>query len=400
MGSLSQDLTGIARQGFDWWTGELASLVPKGFRDSMQPERPEIVVELRDGRLSLVRDPSQPASGQPASGQSASGPFVDELLTEQALLDRLASRHRPGSPPAAVQLRLPHSACLVRRIEVPDKAQADAARILELDLERSTPLDAAEIYTAHYRDAMRSANGTTGYVQLIIKKSTIDRAVARLEAAGLPVHGIDCWSEAGGHALPVNFLHGTGRRDASGTKAVQRLGPILAALAAALIASSVWISISRHQTALTEIESQTVEARARVTKIETGRDLSDSTAKEAAEVIRLKANRPAVVHILDELTRLLPDTASLMEFSVDGGDVNISGFSKNASELVPLLERSQMFADANLSAPITFDDARTKERFSYRLHLRTAPRARVPEPASDGEPVVPDEGAVPGEAAP
>jgi general secretion pathway protein L len=380
--SLTQDLTGIARQGFVWWTGELASLVPKRLRDGLKPARPGIIIELRDGRLSLVHDPSVPAtvkgSGDPAA--------------EQALLDRLARRNRPGSP-AAVQLRLPHSACLVRRIAVPDRAKADAARILELDLERSTPLDAAGIYTAHYAVRGPAAKGTTDYVQLIVKKSTIDRAIARLEASGVTVAAVDCWTEDGRSALPVNLLEGASRGQAAAANTGRRLVPFLAALAALLAATSVWISISRYQTALADLETQTAEARALVAKLENGRDLSNSAANEAAGVTRLKAARPAVVQILDELTRLLPDTASLTEFSVEAGDVSISGFSKSASGLVPVLERSQMFADASLSAPVTFDDARNQERFSYRLRLRSVKPAIAPDAPREGDPDLPGEAA-------
>ena len=354
--TLSQDLTGMARQGFSWWTSELASLVPKGLRGGAASAGPGLVVAVREGRLSLVSD---------------------ESLTEQALLDTLARRARPNSrktsaAPPTVRLRLPHAACLVRRIEVPERAQAEAGRILALDLERATPLNAADVYTAHTRDPAPATKGTIGIIQLIVKKSAVDLAVSRLEAAGVSVDGADCWAEDGVAVLPVNFLAGGTNGRSTRDLSSRRTAAGLAILATAMAMSAVWISIVRHQNALSGLEQQTAEARQRLAAIETQRGTNVSAVKDVQAVLALKSGRPTAVSILDELTRLLPDSAFLTEFSTDGDSVDISGFAKRAAGLVPLLERSAMFADAALSAPVTFDDARDKERFSYRLRLRQA----------------------------
>lgn len=379
MSSLAQDLTGIMRQGFAWWAGELASLIPKSWRDGRPAGETGTVVALHQGRLSLVAE----ARGSKATGKG-------EALSEQALLDYLARKSRPGAP-LSVSLRLPHAACLMRHIEVPERARAEAGSILALDLERATPLSAADVYTAHYRDPVRTNKGTIGFVQLIVKKSAVDSAVARLEAAGTRVEAVDCWAEDGTTVLPVNFLN----RAADGRSPVEaarrRRIKVLGGLAALLAISAVWLSLSRHQSALLELEKQTAAARGRVVAVEGQRGGAEAAAKEALAVLTLRAGHPPTVRVLDELTRLLPDTAYLTEFSVDGDTVDISGFAKRAAGLVPLLERSQMFADAALSAPVTFDGVQDKERFSYRLRLRQVSRAVVAPDASEGNPTSPAE---------
>lgn len=379
MSSLAQDLTGAVRQGFAWWAGELASLIPKSWRDGHPAGETGTVVAVHQGRLSLAAQ----ARGSNTMGNG-------EALSEQALLDYLARKSRPGLP-LSVRLRLPHAACLARRIEVPERARAEAASILALDLERATPLNAADVYTAHYRDALRTSKGTIGFIQLIVKKSAVDSAVARLEAAGTRIDAVDCWAEDGTTVLPVNFLNRATDGRSPAAAAHRRRVKVLGGLAALLATSAVWLSLSRHQGALAELEQQTTAARGRVVAIEGQGGSAIAAAQDVLAVVTLRAGHPPTVRVLDELTRLLPDTAYLTEFSVDGDTVGISGFAKRAAGLVPLLERSQMFADAALSAPVTFDGVQDKERFSYRLRLRQLARASAAPDATEADPTSPAE---------
>ncbi len=376
MTSLAQDLSDIARRGFAWWTGELASLVPKWWREGGRQADSGIVIAVQQGQLSFVKNGSRGAN----TGH--------ETLSEQALLDNLARRGRPGVP-VAVRLRLPHAACLTRRIEIPERAKTEAGRILALDFERATPLSAAEVYTAHYQDSAPAAKGSTGFVQLIVKKATLDGAIARLETVGATVTAADCWSEDGAAVLPVNFLEHSPVNTRTGQASGPGMARVLAGAALVLAMSSIWISIDRQNSALGELESQTEAARAELSGLEKVRGTADTMAKEGDAVGALKADRPMAVQMLDELTRLLPDSTYLTDFSSDDDTVSISGFAQSASELVPVLERSQMFSGAAPGAPVTFDDIRNKERFTYRLRMRQTPRAAPADNGVDGKLISP-----------
>jgi general secretion pathway protein L len=54
----------------------------------------------------------------------------------------------------------------------------------------------------------------------------------------------------------------------------------------------------------------------------------------------------------------------------------MAGFSATATELVGLFERSPLFTQANLNAPITFDAATGRERFSLVVRVRTNPQSQ------------------------
>ncbi len=381
MTSLAQDLNAVVRRGFAWWTGELASLLPKRLRGGLAASSADTVVAVHNGRLSLIAEP-RGAQSRNAGSRTDAAP-----LTEQALLDAIARKSRPGRT-MPVRLRLPFEACLVRRIEVPERARGDAASILALDMERSTPLNAADIYTSHYADAGRAQNGVIGFTQLIVKKSAIDGAIERLQSAGAHIETVECWSEDGRSVLPVNFLKATSAGISAPGARARRTALLLGSLTAALAVSAISTAFVRHQKALIQLEQQTAEARVRLSKLEAVKSDNAAAVQEAQSVLQLSAARTPVVRVLDELTQLLPDSAFLTEFSADGDTVGISGFAKRAAGLVPLLERSQMFAGATLSAPVTFDSGLDQERFSYSLRLRhpARPDAAAPPdtPETDG----------------
>ena len=104
---------------------------------------------------------------------------------------------------------------------------------------------------------------------------------------------------------------------------------------------------------------------------------------QLAGLRRLKTERPPVIAVLDELTRLLPDDAWVRYLEVEGEEVNVTIVAPQTAELLPLLGRSAMFGAASLSAPVTYDEEGKRERAAVRLRLR--PPAKEVGSAAAGE---------------
>jgi general secretion pathway protein L len=84
----------------------------------------------------------------------------------------------------------------------------------------------------------------------------------------------------------------------------------------------------------------------------------------------LMQDRKMVVSVIENLTRLLPDSAWLTDLRIDGDTVDISGFSKSAASLIPILETSSVFSEAAFTSAVTRDPSEAKERFSMKLRVR------------------------------
>ena len=81
--------------------------------------------------------------------------------------------------------------------------------------------------------------------------------------------------------------------------------------------------------------------------------------------------RARQAEILRELTGLIPDSAYLSEYSFRERTVEITGLAPSASQLLPVLEASPLFAGVEFSAPIVAQGAGL-ERFRIRLRLEGA----------------------------
>jgi general secretion pathway protein L len=332
-----------------WWGSELASLVPAPVRRILV--RPRLVVSLEGDGMRVLEERGQEA--RPLG-----------LARDAADVARLA-----GGRPAG--LRLPLSSCYVRRVLLPAAARRDAAGILALDLERATPFREADVYHAHVIDAASGPPGRIAVRHVIVKRALLDRAVARLEAAGCRVAFADCWSGDEPAAMPIDLLPAR----AGGAPPHRRrhsLAAALGVLALALAASAPCLLLQRHQSALAAIAEQTRRAKSEAGAQRRASGAAQAADSEMAVLARLKHGRPATVEVIEEITRLLPDTAHLLELRIEGDTVDITGFARSAAGILPLLERSALLADAALSGPLTREPGQDRERFAVRMRLRAA----------------------------
>ena len=102
---------------------------------------------------------------------------------------------------------------------------------------------------------------------------------------------------------------------------------------------------------------------------------SGAAVADLARLQRMKLGQVPAVEVLEELSRLLPDTVWLTDVRIEGDAVDIAGLAKSGAALPPLFVGSALFADAALTAPVTLDQREDKERFSLRIRIKP-PRAQ------------------------
>jgi general secretion pathway protein L len=339
-----------------WWRDELWALVPEQVRVHLASGETNLVVTTAPTGLQVLEESG--GKVRPAS------PIL--VPAEAAAAAQRIARERA---PERLGLRIPVQSCFRRSVELPTAARGDAGRILELDLERSTPFKLKDVYTAAYIDEGSGAPGRIKAVQLIAKRQTIDPMLEELRAADLKVDFVDCWDEAGQAPLPVNFLAAAGpqRTDFSRLVTAPRLLTVFAAL---LVVALPVLMLWRHQSALEDVQARVAETRTRATAVRTALESSNAAVAELTRLQRLKLAQTPSIAVIDELTRLLPDSVWIADLRLEGSALDITGLAKSGSTLLPLFERSKMFAEPTLTAPLTFDQQEDKERFSLRVRLR------------------------------
>ena len=349
-----------------WWGVELKGLMPRCLLTPLGRYQRRLVLSVEGTRFRLFAERGEQLEELQPGAEDA-----DEALLHLAE----AAKARPGVPAG---LRFAAADCYSRTLELPAPAERDFARILDLDLERTTPFRRDAVLTAHYVDAAApAARGKRCVRQLVIKRESIEPLTRRMRDLGIAPAFADCWNNARTAALPADFLAGApGRTPRNGAGA--KLVPAMAPLAGLLVISALAIFVIRHQNALEHLETLVATARAEAQKVrETLGGMQEISAQIAALERQSRARIP-VARIMEELTAVMPDSAWVYDLRIDGGMVEFTGFARSAAALIPLLEQSKMFTAATLTAPVVLDGGEDKERFSIRVRLRGVAEPEAP----------------------
>jgi general secretion pathway protein L len=353
MSSAFHSITAASSNFISWWGRELAGLLPRAMRSSAQTASPNRIIYLEDGRARLLA-----ANGMPSNDRLSTADVVTLLASQK------------NSAALRVGLRVPYQACFSRRVELPSAGARDFPRLLALDLERATPFKPRDVRTVYFPEAEQLTVGKTAVRQLVLKRSSVDGFISALQDAGLNVVSLDCWSPDGQTPLPVNFF------DVPTDATSQRRGwfwpTALAASAAALAAFGGYTFLARHDAALAGIKAETSKLHALNQQRRTRNEELRGRQAEIKNFAQVLASAPSKAVALEELTRLLPDSARITDLKLDGTTVDITGVAQSAIGLLPILERSTLFVNAEQTAPIMADQREGKDRFSIRVRIRSA----------------------------
>lgn len=138
-----------------------------------------------------------------------------------------------------------------------------------------------------------------------------------------------------------------------------------------LLLGVVWGgSYMMHQRMLvSNANSELARLQGEVFEIQKKKDEIARLEKKIATVNTLIADQVSVTDILNELSRVLPSGAWVKGFYfVKGKDLRIDGFAEVASDLIPLIEESDLFKNAVFLSAITRNKD-GKERFNIGFEL-------------------------------
>jgi general secretion pathway protein L len=366
--------TGQTTGFFAWWMRELRGIFVRQSRATFTHPKRRLIAAIDENGVRWLDETDQ--SLKPIGPES---PTAEPGAAALKTLQRLTSKRRS----VPLGLRIGRSACFERRVELPTAARPDFARILALDIERATPFKHRDVYTAFCED--RGASPPKGKVavrQFIVKRERIDEPRQLLRAQGIDTAFADCWDETGTKPLAIDFLSKPLAASAT-PRPPQTLAKLLALTALVLAGTAAGLAIQRGNSTLQELEAKVTDAKTRAQTVRKSVDQAEAVFKSATGLQNLRQRHIPVADVLEELTRLLPDTTYVTDFRIDAGKVAITGLSQSAAALVPLIESSDVFEGATMTAPILFDTNANKEQYKIEARLHTTAASVKPheEPA-------------------
>lgn len=340
-----------------WWIDELTDLLPVQARRSRVPMR-RFVVTLQGDKLEIVVEDK----GHTLPIDPGSDPSTVLVGALEETLRRGAATH--GALP--VSLRVRASDGFVRHVDLPASAQRDFDRMLRLDLERTTPLKASDVVSAYHVEGPGAGRGLVRVRHVVLKTRTLEPLRQAISRAGLELQSIEAVEAGDQSPLPFEFL--------ATSPAAQRRGwtpaKALAAVAVALIVAGIGTYWMRREVALAALEAEIARLEQRAREAGPINERARSARADLVRLRRLEEDRMPALVILEEVTKLLPDTAWVQEFRFDGAIIELSGLAQSAATLLSVFERSVLFHEARFTASIRIESGEDRERFRLQAKLR------------------------------
>ncbi len=162
-------------------------------------------------------------------------------------------------------------------------------------------------------------------------------------------------------------------------KTVRQIGrPLLVVLAGvALTLTLTWGAgtLIGYQTELNQVNNEIKKRKPEVEAITKLQKQRDEYLKEISALGKIRAGEVSKTDLLEELTKILPDTVWIWNFKYTGKEIEISGFADSASNLIPLIDKSPLFEKVEFMAPVTKErlmrgtDTKEYERFKIKARI-------------------------------
>jgi general secretion pathway protein L len=258
-----------------------------------------------------------------------------------------------------LQVEIPQERVLAKRVALPLMAESELRRILNFEIERHFPFPAERLHFRH-RVLARTNDGAAGPGIIEVELAAVPRQAVAEICAELAAAGL----------TPVSIALAADDRFVLAVSGVRRrrprLGPRdrLLVIAALVFAVTALISPFIHQQVrLGAVERELASLKPQAQQNLDRNEREKLSGERAAALLRLTADRPPLVALIDRLTKAVPDGAWLLSLTLNGRDLVIDGLAPSAAAIALALEKSQAFGDVVFRAQITRDPGTGLEHF-------------------------------------
>lgn len=347
-----------------WWLDGLAWFLPQFLRHRAPGAGEQLHVAAdASGRLHI---------SDTGSGGIAVAPLLPDGELPAAGAIPEAVREAIGKE-CEIILLLPAAMTLSQRLRLPVAAAPELRQVLGFEVERRTPFRQEEVYFDH-RELAHDRKAASLEVEFrLVPKSAVDPLLDTLRSWGLAAHRIDT-ADARGRPAGWNLLPRALRPAATGYG--HSLARALAALAVVLLLTNLYLS-PLHKALQAGVLERKLAIHAQATARLQALRAEYATLRARSNFVAGRRNqRPPVIALLAELTRLLPDDSWLERLSLEGDELQLQGQSSKPAALIQQIESSAYFDKTQFRAPITRNDRTLRDHFHISTRLTSGPPSR------------------------
>jgi general secretion pathway protein L len=344
-------------------------------RDAWHARRTLIITREND-RFVLRKAPPDDQSifwRETPHDQEEADPVLAVLAPGETVADQISRAHA-----GLVVLELPNENVVVRRIVVPAQACEFVAGIVRNQIDRLSPWHSDQAVYGFDADVHAENSGTFDVRVLIASRAVIDAAREQVAAMGLSVDRVVASRGNAGSAKAVALWSRLSDVSPEYRARLHRnIGIGITATVAACIAISAWATISASSIRGGS-EDVAVQIDALRHRLQSPVSLQSAASLPPNEREWYeKEVSPTAVVVIEALSRALPDTAYLTEFSLQNATLRIVGLTSDAPPLIASLERSGSLTDVHFFAPTTREE--NGNHFRFHIEGRVEPQVNFAE---------------------
>lgn len=343
-------------EGFGtWWLAELRGLIPPSLTRDRRKHRQRLVLTLRGAQVAL----SKRVGGQEHRLGAAALDAPAQIEALRAMLRRAQARKR------GVALRLGPTEGLRRMLDLPLAARDDLGELLRLEMDRLSPFAADQVQFAYRLVASDPTNRRIQVELQMAPKRVIDQALAVAERFEVVPDSVELADAGADPEAVLNLLP----QEPQGTVRMSLLDRVLVGLSALVVAAAIAVTLHQQRSAAEDLDRQVAAAKGPAEESLALLERLDEIRAQVRFLTERKSKASLAVEVLDELTRLVPDQAYVVQLTLRGNEVELHGFAQNAARLIRLLDRSALFRAPHFLSPVIQDSGQGAERFHIGVAL-------------------------------
>jgi len=333
---------------------ELDFLVPEKLKQLLTDQRGYLIVCPEDNQLIISYQSNE---------QNEVLAKVDRNETGIAQFNSLRENDERYTN-AQVILKLTSQYGLQKELSLPIVAKENLLQIVGYELDRYTPFKAEQVYFA-----VKRLNDTNDLGQIRVMLILTTRAI--LDGLFEDCNALELSPQAAYYeesAMSLNKIDDSynllpealRKKTATLTHVINSaLITLTCLLLVAVVSTPIWF---QSQT-VEALQIKTTALEKDVKKVKTLQKDIDATIDETRQLLAEKSAAPTMINMLNTLSSLIKDDAWLSYVQYSDGHLQIQGESPTASELIAVLEASDLFSHVRFESPVTQDAVSKLERF-------------------------------------
>ena len=344
---------------WQWWTGELRALVPARVVGWVVGEVAVTDVMVDGAGIKLMR-------------VEAGRPIVLAAVPAAEISTHPALRGLSAKGNDRVRILLGADQVLLKTISLPAAIEENLREVMGFELDRHTPFMASQVYydvKLQRRDAQRE---TIEVLLAVAARSVVEPLLIILRQAGLSINSIGVADvDAGGQA--IELLPASDRP-------ARKWGHLLR-LNLALLLGALFLGLIALLLPIWQKREEVIALNPLVSKASADYEVSqrvfDEYTKLATEYNFITGKKQTLhpsLTILEELTKISPDTTSVQNFELKTNgktrEVTLIGEAQAASKVIEVLEQSPLFQNATQRSQTRRGSSGANEWFHIATELK------------------------------